>query len=340
MDTIDIENKKALSALKVASLRQIGWMIKLVTMSSSIGIVCLVTYYAFIGFTPDVNLGQSAFVAIQAGVLGTLLALLLLVTFSMPVVIYLAFDIYPHRISSLSRRRRVTQSLAFRALSTQFAACSLLAAFMYFPTRGGGWDGVLYASSVIVFIYSILFLVFQQITHDDQGRKRYAAYWFASVMMGVFFVLAVVILRMIYNSAMHDHPDESKFLMALVLIIVLSSAQVMFSVRDTGLQILVGFVICYQIFSLFGSLDLPFRWIANAVGIAEKSPVGLVVPSETCKMIRAAELKGVLVACHDHEPTLLKSVDVFNEFGSRWLVRLQGAKDALIISGKDVVVKR
>jgi hypothetical protein len=100
-----------------------------------------------------------------------------------------------------------------------------------------------------------------------------------------------------------------------------------------------GAVLLLEVAMLLGAPGLYPRYIANAIGIAEKAPVRLVVGTAACDTIHTAA-EHLLLSCSGGE-TSIDNVEVLNSLGSRWVVRVPaGSGPTVILPGKDLVIVR
>ncbi|MCA8114694.1 hypothetical protein LGM76_26085 [Burkholderia cepacia] len=308
----------------------------IVPVASAFGIICLTVYFGTLEFTPDISFAQGALVAVQAGLTGGVFLAVLIISLSVPAWVYYMLGIRPAELVSLRRRREAINHLVTRFFCTQALTISAVAACAYFPQRAESHAAICVGVAVIGFIWSCIFLVScPRVWGVEALESRWT--FFVSVVLGAFTtVSSLVTLNLLWASS-PGHHSNFWFLITVFVVVILGGAQVAIGLRDVGAQLSISAMLVLEISLLLGP-PVP-RFIANAVGIAEKTPVDLLVGSELCNAIRTSAAAPQL-RCEEKGPSLVKSVEVLNSLGSRWVIRIPASGKILIIPGKDLTVVR
>lgn len=310
----------------------------LVPAASGFGVVCLVAYYATLSFTPDISFAQGALVAVQAGLLGALLLASVWITLAAPALIYQYMGIRPRDLVP-ARRTAATKSLVYRYLWTQLTTVSAISFFVYFPHRETVENAIYWGISVVVFVWSAVHVALSPLIWGRDGLETRTTFVFSILVVGLATSLSLVTLLEIRNGSPSAHSD-GRFLLTFAVVSVLGCGQVAIGSTSIAMWGSFGAVLLLEVGLLYGAPGLYARYIANAVGIAEKNPITLIVASADCYTIKTAA-KSLRLDCHDGAKTSIDKVEILNSLGSRWIVRVPAnTGPTIILPGKDLVIVR
>ncbi|AUT66285.1 hypothetical protein [Paraburkholderia terrae] len=309
----------------------------IVPAASAFGLICLTIYYGSLNFTPDISFAQGALVAVQAGVMGAALLGSLWISFSMPALIYQFMGLRPGDL--VPRHRKVaTKHLVSRYFWTQLAAIALISMFVYFPHREQFENAVYWGVATNVFIWASLHVAFSPLIWGVDGLEKRSTFIASVFTVGFAAVISLLTLLVVRSGSPSAHSD-ARFLMTVSVVMALGCAQVAIGAGDLALRVGFGVVVLLEVAFLLGAPGLYPRYVANAIGIAEKAPVRVIVDTTACRTIHAAA-EHLLLNCDSGE-TAIENVEVLNSLGSRWVVRVPaGSGPTIILPGKDLVIVR
>ncbi|CAE6866421.1 hypothetical protein R75461_08302 [Paraburkholderia nemoris] len=311
---------------------------------SATGLFFLSGYYAGLRFTPDVSLGQSAFVAFQAALWGTLIFGLLGFSISGPAITYHLLDINTDDVARKARSAAV-RSLHARALWSQvfwfcvFATCAIYP-FRHDPEYGMQLD-LGFGVAVICMIFSAVFTLTSPLIRGSEATEGRGIFLASVVLIGFFSLIAIAMLYTLYATTPHYNDNDWWGLLgAAGLVIVTGAMQASFRKRDVVLKVAIGAVACVQVMFIMHSVSAPFRLIANVIGIAEQRPVSIAIPVASCRQAEAILHPLTSFSCRPDGTGLLTNVELLNSLGNRWLVKFPGNERTVILPGKDAIVLR
>lgn len=309
----------------------------IVPAASAFGVICLTIYYATLNFTPDISFAQGALVAVQAGILGAALLGSIWVSLSMPALIYQFMGIRPSELVP-KHRKVATKHLVGRYFWTQLATIGFISIFVYFPHREKFENAICWGVSIIIFVWASVHVAFSPLIWGPDGLEKRGTFVISEFAVGFAAALSLSTLLTIRSGSPSAHSD-ARFLLTFGVVVALGCAQVAMGASDVTLRLGFGAVLLLEVAMLLGAPGLYPRYIANAIGIAEKTPVRLVVGTTACNTIHTA-VEDLLLRCSSGETTI-DNVEVLNSLGSRWVVRIPaGSGSTMILPGKDLVIVR
>lgn len=314
------------------------WLLGVAKIASPIGIVVLAVYYFKLNVTPDISIGQGAFVAVQAGIMSAVLIGLFAVVFSAPAWIYHALGVRPHLLPVRSRKAAI-RAVVKRSFLTQLTTFGAAMAIAYWPSRGAVGQDLIGPISALVALVSAVVLSKSARTFTSDGVESKGTF-ICTIALGIVAAFySITLVWLLQKSGDGSPGKEFRFFLALAVLTVLTPAHLAFGIHEIKAQLATAFVCLLEVVIILGSPTTPVSMVASVIGIAEKSPVGIVVSEDQCRAFLLANAFKV-TACNKGGPTLIGPVRILNSLGARWLILDSSTSKAFNIPGKDVIVVR
>lgn len=269
-----------------------------------------------VGFTPQINLAEGAFVLFKAAITGLLLFGAIYVGVFAPALSLRVFDVDIDKVRGNGGVKAI-KGLIRRCFGAQMFGGLFAAAVVLL---GAGtqarhfWLGAVFGLGSILVI--VLALLAPRLSHETRLE------FYSSIFVAVLFSVASFALFLTVVRVEDDVASWGNVALAwaglMLVSAVLATAQ-----RTAWLSTaIVALAVLVLLLGAFGQLRWPFRAIANMVGIAQAGTVTLVVPESACPGLRAA-FEGIEeLPCSGDGAGTLHKAEVLNDWGSRWLVKL------------------
>jgi hypothetical protein len=101
----------------------------------------------------------------------------------------------------------------------------------------------------------------------------------------------------------------------------------------------IGAAVYIVVLLVFNSGSMPLRGTAAVLGIAVERPVEVILPNDTCPLVKKALINQNLLRCEGADAGRLKGVHLLNTLGERWVAREEGHRENIVFEGKGAVVR-
>lgn len=325
-----LENSRRISV----GPKMLGWIrdkdnrSMLAWLSSLLGIGFVMGYQITLGegFTPNVNLGEGAFVLGKSAFIGLILFLAMYIGVFAPASSLRLLEIDVDTVKGLPRIETV-KAVIRRCVAAQIFGGFFPAAIIFFEDASAPfhlWIGV---------GYSVLSVAAISVALSSQRLPSESSiyFYFSIFIIGIFALFSLALFVIIAN--LKDEP-ESIVLVSFAWLGLTFISGILSIVRRRELvpSGVAAMLLLACVLASLGQLRWPFRAIANVVGIAQPGRVTLVVPDKSCVQVKSA-LQGIEdVNCVGSGIGVLKNVEVLNSWGTRWLIRIDNGVSSRTIS--------
>lgn len=313
-----------------------------VWMGSIVGATFIILYYFYLGdgFTPSVNLAQASLILIKAFILGTLMVIGFSMGMFSPALTYRICKI---EISQLNKENRIKaiKALFIRLIVAQGLVASLAISiypFMIGEINHFDWPITLASAAFCaIFSFSIYKLPnLSQFGHKE-SKKDFIFTISIATLLSLFSLIFIVLL--IYGR--QKNASAWEILMAWIIIVFYSGLLSVIPKDKSAAINAIILAIVIDILYMFDIAEPCVKAIAYSIGIAEKNPVTLVLPKETCLSIQKAIKKPHSLQCDNSENSgVLQQVLLRSSWGDRWNIRTDEKSESIIFDGKGVVVRK
>jgi len=313
----------------------------IVALFTAVGSIFIAGYYLSldVGFTPDINLGQATFLLFQAFFVGGILVSIIIAGIFAPAFAYRMLSI---DIESLSEDEyeSVKKPLMHRSIVAQVFFLSLCFSFASYPRRNDLQEAFYWAIAVEICIFSAVVQFLQPriaIKATIESRKKY---WLSVCAIWILGAISFFILWILYSSAEPEkRVNDFQFFSLWATVALYSAIMAVFKKTDVKPAAILAFTLFLFVLSYLNVLTWPFKVIAYKIGIAERNPITLIVPKESCPVLRSAMTGIFSLHCDGEKSGVMENVMLLNSLGSRWVIKIPDKETNIIFDGKGVVIR-
>lgn len=288
----------------------------------------------------NIHLGQASFLLVQAFVVGT--------TFVGCISLGIFAPAFAYRIVSIdieaiqNKKTGAAKALMKRSVVAQIFMLSAVSAIFFYPKENSLIGGLIWVASIDICVLSAFAQLFQKRLDQFGFKETERDYWLSIGVSGVLGSLSFFFLWLLHSSASPEKRGDDWVLFVVWFMIVLYSA--IFSVQQKsnhGPMAVVIVGLLSIVLNFFNVLSWPFNNTAYKIGIAEPRPVTLVLPKETCFLLKGALPKSsTKLTCEGEDAGVLSNVNLLNSLGNRWVISTSKNSGNIVFDGKGVVVRK
>ncbi len=311
-------------------------------ISTVVGGFFIAGYYLSLdtGFTPTINLGQATLLLFQAFFVGMLLVSYFCLGIFSPAFAYklvnLEIENFPKEQAKLARKNLTIRNI----LGQVFGASTFIALATYFSSDTTKASCTLYTSTAIALFCTFALTFITRLTKFNEKESK-SSYWGSIFLAAILACVTLLFLWVIYNFAPNKNKASDWQVIAIWLTVVLYSA--IFSVYRRNQTLIVASVITVLFFVFLYLLNVGsviFNATAYAIGIAERNPVTLIIPSNSCLAVRTVLLQPENLTCDGKNPGVIANINLLNSLGERWVIKETDSTRYIFLDGKGIIVSK
>lgn len=281
-----------------------------------IGFVFLYQMTLDVGFTPQVSLAEGTFVLGKAALIGLLFFSAVYAGVFAPAASLTMLGVDVDKVRYQQGGAGV-RGLLRRCLGAQAFGGFFLTSFVLFKVAALPYHfGFGVASGAACLIGAVVAMRSPRLPEERASGFGFSLFVIA-------FVAAFSFLMFVMIANVRD--GVAPLFAALIAWFGLTLVSAILSIvrrKDLLPSAVAALLVLAAILSALGQLQWPFRAIANSVGIAQRGLVTLIVPEASCQQLRRALASVREISCSGDDAGIVRDVDVLNDWGARWLIRV------------------